>query len=173
MPFYWHFLSPLVALGGGLFGILGAIYTELIYGSFLVAFVGAPIIEEVVKPSGVYLLLVKWPRALRTQRYTAFLAALGGLAFALVENLIYLNIYVPEPGSLLVLWRYTVCIGVHTACSFIAGHGINEKLSAAVRGDIKFLAFDKRFFVAAMVLHSLYNISVVIFESGLRFGVDG
>lgn len=167
---YWRIVAPLVALLGGLFGILGAAYTELVYGSILVAFVGAPIIEEVMKPAGVYLLLVKRPAVLRSQRYTAFLAGLGGLAFAVVENLVYLNLYIPDPSPTLVLWRYTVCIGIHTVCSFIAGHGINDKLLAAVRGEVKFLSFDKRFFVFAMVLHSLYNIFAVVAERKLGLG---
>jgi len=169
-PCYWRIVVPLVALLGGLFGILGAAYCEIMYGSILVAFVGAPIIEEAIKPAGVYLLLVKRPAVLRSPRYTAFLAGLGGLAFAVVENLVYLNVYIPDPSPTLVLWRYTVCIGIHTACSFIAGYGINEKLLAAVRGEVKFLSFDKRFFIFAMVLHSLYNIFAVLVESklGLR-----
>lgn len=169
VPFYWRVLAPLIAFGGGLFGVIGAMFTELTHKSFLIAFIGAPIIEEAMKPSGVYLLLIKWPGTLRNQRYTALLAALGGLAFALVENLLYLNIYVQKPSPQLVLWRYTVCVGVHTVCSFIAGHGINEKLLMAIRGNIKFLSFDKRFFIVAMVLHCLYNIFAVLFEGALGF----
>ena len=169
VPSRWWVLAPLIALLGGLFGIIGAFYTELLRGSLLVAFVGAPIIEESLKPSGVYLLLVKWPAVLRRQLYTAFLAALSGIAFALVEDFIYLNVYYPEHSAQLALWRYTVCVAGHALFSFIAGFGINRKLVAAARGEIKFLAFDKRFFIAAMVLHSLYNIFITIFAGKLGF----
>lgn len=174
VPAPWHILAPLVALSGGVFGVLGVGYTELLYGSFLVAFVGAPIIEEALKPSGVYLLLVKRPRALRNQVYTAALSALAGIAFALIENAVYLNIYYGylnrnqgEPSATLVLWRYTVCVAVHAVCSFIFGLGINQRLLASAKGETRFLSSGKRFFITAMVLHGLYNITVVVLRSRL------
>lgn len=167
VPIQWRLLAPLIALAGGLFGIIGAIYTEALHGSLLVAFVGAPIIEEAVKPSGVYFLLFKWPAVLRSRVYTAFLSGLGGVAFALTEDLMYLYVYFPHHSPQLALWRYTVCVALHGTASFIAGFGINKKLVAAVRGDIRFLTFDKRYFIAAMALHSLYNILVTIFAGHL------
>ncbi len=130
-------------------------------------FVGAPVIEEAVKPAGVYFLLVKRPTLLRNRWYTAFLSALAGLAFALVENLFYLHIYFPYHSPRLAVWRYTVCVAMHVTASFIAGFGINAKLLAAVHGAIRFLAFDKRFFIAAMVLHGLYNVFAALCASCL------
>ena len=164
----WHALAPLIALVGGAFGILAAAYTEFFHGSLLVAFIGAPMIEEALKPLGIYLMLAKWPRTLRNRFYTAFLAALSGVAFAVVENIVYLNVYIEDPSRQVVLWRYTAGLGVHTLCSFIFGLGINEKLLASVKGEVKFLSCGKRFFITAMVLHSLYNISVTVLE--LRLG---
>jgi len=168
----WYALAPLIALAGGVFGIPAAMYNEFLHGTILVAFVGAPIIEESLKPSGIYLLLGKRPEVLRSQLYTASLTALGGLAFALIENLLYLEVYWPhlsaeqgDPSSSLVLWRYTVCVALHVTCSFIFGLGINEKLKASVKGEIKFLSTGKRFFITAIVLHGLYNITAVILES--------
>lgn len=162
VPAKWHILAPALALIGGAFGILGAFYNEILHGSVLVAFVGAPIIEEILKPAGAYLLLVKWPQALRNRFYTAFLAALGGIAFALIENLVYLNIYISNPSPEIILWRYTVNVGVHAVCSFIFGFGINQKLLASVKGETRFLSYGKRFFFTAMILHSLYNISAAV-----------
>ncbi len=90
-PSQWrdHSLAAFFAIAGGLLGILGAVIEEARAG-FLVPFVAAPIIEEALKPCGVYFLLGKWPRLLRSQLYTAYLAALGGLSFAVIENLVYL-----------------------------------------------------------------------------------
>jgi hypothetical protein len=58
--FKWHLLAPLIAAVGGFFGILAAYFEEFQYGGIMSIFIAAPIIEEVVKPMGVYLLLAKW-----------------------------------------------------------------------------------------------------------------
>jgi len=125
--------------------------------------VAAPIIEESLKPSGVYLLLAKWPQALPGRFYTALLSALAGLVFGLIENVIYLNVYFPDHSHQLVVFRYTAGLALHTVASFIVGLGINQKLIAAAKGEIPLFAANKRFFITAMVLHSVYNISVVVF----------
>lgn len=169
LPGRWHVLAPVIALLGGVFGIPGAIYNELLHGSLLVVFIGAPIIEEILKPTGVYILLAKWPRALRSQLYTAFLTALGGIAFALIENLIYLQIYFPGHSARLVLWRYTVNLSVHALGSFIFGLGINQELLKGVTGERKLLSSGKRFFLTAIILHSLYNILMAVFAGQLGF----
>lgn len=158
----------MVALIGGVLGIPGAMFNELLHGSVLVTFVGAPIIEEILKPCGVYLLLAKWPHALRRRLYTAILAALAGFAFSLIENTVYFNLYIDDPSDNLLLWRYTVCVGTHTLFSFIFELGINEKLLASINGQSKFLSYGKRFFFTAIALHSLYNIPVTVFEQTLN-----
>jgi len=165
----WRILAPLVALGGGILGILGALIQELSHASLLVAFVAAPMIEEVMKPSGVYILLVRWPKVLTSRIYTAFLAALGGLAFAVVENIIYLQFYFPEHTQTLVVFRYSACLTMHMVCSFILGFGINQKLLASVRGEIPLLKGNKKFFLIPMIIHSLFNIMAVLIQN--RLGV--
>ncbi len=169
MSFRWRILAFLIAAGGGALGVVGAIMQEWSYASPLVAFVAAPMIEEVMKPSGVYLLLVRWPKALTSRIYTALLAAVGGLSFAIVENIIYLQFYFPEHTQTLVVFRYSACLIVHVVCSFIFGFGINQKLLASVRGEIPFLKGNKQFFFIPMILHSLFNIMAVLVQS--RLGV--
>ena len=169
MSFKWRVLAPVIAAAGGILGVLGAIIQEFSQASLLVAFVAAPMIEEVMKPCGVYLLLVRWPKVLTSRLYTAFLAALGGLSFAVVENIIYLQFYFPEHTQTLVLFRYSACLTTHVVCSFILGFGINQKLLASVRGEIPFLKGNKKFFFIPMIIHSLFNIMAVLLES--RLGV--
>ncbi len=169
MSFKWRVVAFLIAIGGGVLGILGAIIQELSQGALLVVFVAAPMIEEVMKPSGVYLLLVRWPQILTSRLFTALLAALGGLSFAVVENIIYLQFYFPEHTQTLVIFRYSACLTMHVVCSFILGFGINQKLLASVRGEVPLLKGNKKFFIIPMILHSLFNIVVVLFES--RLGV--
>jgi len=118
-------------------------------------------IEESLKPCGVYLLLAKWPQALPNRLYTALLAALAGCAFGLVENVIYLKLYFPEHSHEMVLVRFTGSLTLHIVASFVFGLGINQKLMAAIKGEIPIFSTNKRFFITAMALHSAYNISVV------------
>lgn len=157
---------------GGVFGIPAAAYNELLHGSALVAFVGAPIIEESLKPAGLYLLLAKYPKTLRNRLYTAFLGGLGGLSFGLIESTLYVHVYYRyldegngEPSPSFVLWRYTVCVGLHVLCSSIFALGINERLLASVKGETKFLSTGKRFFFTAIILHALYNVAAVVVEA--------
>jgi len=163
----WRILAFLIAALGGVLGVLGAIIQELSQGFLLVAFVAAPMIEEVMKPSGVYILLARWPKVLTSRIYTALLAAVGGLSFAVVENIIYLQFYFPEHTQTLVVFRYSACLTMHVVCSFILGFGINQKLLASVRGEIPLLQGNKKFFVIPMIIHSLFNIMAVLVQSRL------
>jgi hypothetical protein len=164
LPLKWYLLAPLIALIGGVFGILGAAAHEMGYGWYIGPFVAAPIFEEIMKPCGIYFLLAKKPEALLSRRYTAFLAALSGLTFALIENALYLNVYFPEHSQSMMIWRYTVCIALHTSCSYIVGLGINQRLAAWVRRKDRFLGGNSKYFFSAMALHSSYNIFAFILE---------
>lgn len=115
-------------------------------------------------------MLLMWrPEVLTSRIYTASLAALGGLSFAVVENILYLSIYFPEHTPTLTVFRYTAGLTMHMVTSFILGFGINQKLLASVRGEIPLLKGNKRFFFAPMIIHSLFNIMAVLF--GSRLGV--
>ena len=48
MTFNWRLFAFLIAIGGGILGILGAIIQEWSQGSLLVAFAAVPMIEEVM-----------------------------------------------------------------------------------------------------------------------------
>jgi len=167
MPFRWYFLGPLIAMTGGLFGILAAGYENSGYGFYFAAFVVAPVFEEAVKPCGVYWLLGRRPYALPSQGYIALLSALAGFTFGVIESLMYVWLYYivcDDLDQTFVLWRFTICLLVHTTCSFIVGWGINEKLIAWVRGEVPFLQGNRKFFVSAMAIHSCYNIFAWILE---------
>lgn len=124
-------------------------------------------IEEVMKPSGVYILLAWRPEVLTSRIYTASLAALGGLSFAIVENILYLQFYFPEHTQALVVFRYTADLTMHVVTSFILGFGINQKLLASVRGETPLLENNKKFFFTPMIIHSLFNILATMFGSKL------
>jgi len=158
----WQLAAPLAALGGGVLGVFGAVIQEVFYGSLFAAFVAGPMIEEAMKPTGLYLLYALRPESIPGRMYRAVLAALGGLSFAVVENIFYLEVYYPEHDGALRLFRYTWTLGMHVALSFIVGLGVNERLLRSVRGEVPFLSGNWRFFVIPMILHSLFNIVMVV-----------
>ena len=153
-----HLMAVAVALLGGVFGIFGAIVQEVQTGGLLLLpFLGAPIIEEIVKPSGVYLLLARWPRLLRGRLHTALLAAVAGLSFGVVEAVVYVTLYVPDPPAWFVTYRFTLPLFMHAAASFIVGLGINPGLLDWARSGAPLPKATRTFYLAAIGLHAVFN----------------
>ena len=158
---FGHLLAVAVALLGGGFGILGAFVQEVQTGGLLLLpFLGAPIIEELVKPCGVYLLLARWPRLLRGRLHTASLAALGGLSFGLVEAVVYLEVYVSDPPDWFVTYRLTLPLILHTTASFIVGLGINRGLLDWAGRGAPLPKATRNFYLAGIGLHAAFNTTV-------------
>lgn len=152
-----------VAALGGALGIFGAIVGEIRSGGFLLLpIVGAPIIEEIVKPAGVYLLLARWPRLLHGRLHIALLAALAGLSFGLVESLVYITVYVPDHSSSFVLFRFTVTPALHTIASFIVGLGINRGLLDWASRGTQPPRVSLIFYAMGMTIHAVYNTTVIV-----------
>jgi hypothetical protein len=157
-----HLLVLAFALAGGALGVLGAVFEELRAGGF--AFLAAGVIEEALKPSGVYVVLVKWPWALRGRVYTASMTALSGFVFGVIEALVYVLVYFPDEGSDFVLYRFTVPLIVHSGCSFIFGLGIDRSLVDWANGLASFPQASLRFIVAAMTLHAGFNLVALVLQ---------
>lgn len=153
-----HILAVSLAVAGGALGIIGAFVQEIRAGGFLLLpFIGAPVIEEALKPAGVYILLARWPHLLRGRLYTATLCALAGLAFGVVESLIYVNVYVGDPSGAFVLYRFTVTLAVHAVASFIVGLGIDTGLREWAAGRSPLPKRTRNFYIAGAALHAIYN----------------
>jgi RsiW-degrading membrane proteinase PrsW (M82 family) len=157
-----HLLSIALALLGGVFGVLGAIVQELRAGGFLLLpFVGAPIIEELLKPLGIYVLVARWPHVLRGQVHTALLAALSGLTFGVVESTLYVSLYVSDYPAWFLPYRFTAPLLMHSVASLIVGLGINRGLVDWAMGRGSFPRRSRIAYVAAMALHALFNVVAV------------
>jgi hypothetical protein len=162
LRFRHHLLVLAFALIGGLLGILGAVAEELQAG--LLSFVLAGVIEESLKPAGIYIVLLKWPWALRGRLYTAAFTALSGLVFGVIEACVYVFVYFPDKGGDFVLYRFTVPLVLHTGCSFLFGLGIVPQLIDWANGLAKFPRVSRNFFIAAMTIHGGFNLTAVILE---------
>jgi hypothetical protein len=161
----WVIFAIVISVAGGVVGLLGSGVEEILHGDVLGPFVAGPFIEEILKPSGVYFLLAKWPHILKSRFFTAFLAALGGLTFGIIENFIYLHVYFPEHSHFMATFRWTAGLTLHTTASFIVGLGINHTLISAVKGEIPLFSANKRYFIAAIAMHSAFNITVTVLNN--------
>jgi RsiW-degrading membrane proteinase PrsW (M82 family) len=157
-------LALLLAVGGGLVGILGAFVQEAqaLAGALLLVFIGAPVIEEALKPSGIYLLLVRWPSALRSQLHIAALCAVSGLTFGLVESVVYTELYYPDGSDSFVLYRFTVTPALHATASFIVGLGLSAATVHWAAGRTSLPKRTRNCFLAGAGLHAVYNTGSVV-----------
>ncbi len=168
-----HLLAIMFALLGGLLGILGAIAAEgRTTVPLLIVFIGAPIIEEIVKPVGVYLFMFRWRDVLRSRLHIATLVMISGVCFGLLESLVYVTLYVPDHSQEFFIYRFTVTIGLHAAASFIVGLGVSSKLIDWANGEAEFPRAARFAFLGAIGLHAAYNITVTVLDltGVLNFG---
>ncbi|MGH8631010.1 MAG: PrsW family glutamic-type intramembrane protease [Burkholderiales bacterium] len=156
---YQYVLVTLLALFGGVLGIIGAAVQELQATPLfiLLLFIGAPIIEEALKPSGVYIALIRWPQALRSQLFTAVLTALSGLVFGIIESIVYVTVYVDDPSEAFVAYRFSVTLVLHAGASFLVGLGINYRVIDWAQGRAPLAKSSRNYYIAACVLHGAYN----------------
>jgi len=159
-------LTLLVALAAGPWAVFGALLSggQSVSGALLLVLFG-PLTEELMKIAGVMLVIEKWPYALRGAAQVVICSVAGGLAFAAIENLLYLHIYVPHPSQQLVLWRWTGCVALHTVCSFVAGLGAVRVWRRVWRDHAPpKLSLALPFLIAASVAHGFYNAAALVVE---------
>ncbi|XZE19185.1 PrsW family glutamic-type intramembrane protease [Pirellulaceae bacterium SH449] len=155
------FLSGPAAIFGAFFGSAG--------GQLLVMVVlFGPTVEEILK-IGLALWIVEkrpWLFAYRVQIYLCGVG--GGLLFAAIENWIYLNVYIPQASPGLVVWRWTVCVALHTVCSTIAAYGlIRMRHGMLFRQSPPRISDGGLWIATAITLHAIYNLSAYLGESFL------
>jgi hypothetical protein len=167
----WYAFAILVAVAGGALGILGAIIQELRAGGWLLLpIVGAPVIEEALKPSGVYLLLARWPFVLRRQVFTAFLSGLAGLTFGLIESAGYVIVFADDAPDWFATYRFTVPVAMHTVASTIVGMAISRPLIEWAQGRGPLPKRQRNLYFTAMALHGIFNTVAIILSYAGVFG---
>jgi hypothetical protein len=152
---YWPGLALMAALGG-LFAVVGALVSEL--GGLWGLVVFGPAIEEVLKVGLVVMALETRPQWL-TRRWEIWLVTVSSaLAFAAIENVIYLNVYLPDPSQAVVLWRWMVCTALHVGCTMVATLGVLRMWrSVWVERKPAQPAAALPWLVVAVVIHGSYN----------------
>lgn len=161
-----HLIALAFALGGGVLGIIGAFVEEVRAGiPVLGPFVVAPIVEEAVKPIGIYLLLYRSPHILRGRLYTASLAALSGLCFGAIESLVYVKLYAADASQAFFIYRFSVTLVLHMTGSFLVGLGITRALLDWANGKASFPKPTRNLYLAAVLLHAAYNTTAFVLET--------
>lgn len=169
----WAITIAVAALAGP-WAILGALMASM-YGQgaagVLAICVFGPVVEEVMKVAAGMYVVEKRPFFFRSGFQIVICALAGGLVFACIENLVYLNVYIHDPSLTMVRWRWTICVALHMGCSFIAGLGLmriwRDTWHRTQRPRIH-LGFP--YLVAAMVLHGAYNaFALVLALADFRF----
>jgi hypothetical protein len=166
----WWIAVLAIALGGP-FSIFGAMLDgfshQLALGAALVMVtVFGPAAEEVLKVAAASLIVELRPYWFRKSEQIQ-LAAIGtAAAFAIIENVIYLTVYFPNPSSELIVWRWTVCVALHVGCTAIAARGLVEIWTKSIAQFRQPRIGDGyQALVTAIVIHGLYNATVTICES--------
>lgn len=124
-----------------------------------------PLVEELGKIMAALITVEKWPFIFRSQWQILICCAAGGAVFAVLENLLYLHVYVREPSAELIFWRWTVCTGLHVGCSLIAAWGV-----VRVWKDVWQYQRPPRvevgypYWMTAIVIHGVYNAFALMFE---------
>jgi RsiW-degrading membrane proteinase PrsW (M82 family) len=137
--------------------LIAQVYMQFVAPPLLEAIVPtlviAPIVEEGVKPIGVYIL-----RNMKSFVHPidgAIYGVASGLGFAATENLIYesqaLLKYGFAAGLLTVAFRAVTSTFIHASATGLTGYGIGEWKFGASAMHVAF------FFIIAVLLHSIFN----------------
>lgn len=154
----------LVAMSAGPLGVISTFWGagEGAFSVLAVVLFG-PVIEEVSKIMAATYVVEKRPYLFSSPWQIMICCAAGGLAFSIIENILYLFVYFPAHEPWLWAWRWTVCTALHTGCSLIAGLGLMRVWEKSrVLGKQPDLNLGVRFLVGAIVLHGVYNAGAVV-----------
>ncbi len=160
-------MTLLVAVVAGPWGVLGAL-SGISGGSFALAMIVVigPVTEEIMKVAAALWVIEKRPYLFKSVWQILLCAAAGGAAFAFIENLMYLYVYLPQHSSKLAAWRWTVCVGLHMNCSFVAGVGLARIWDNAIRERRRpQLWLGLPWLFMAMVAHGVYNGATIVAEA--------
>ena len=161
--FTWALTAAAILLAGP-FAVMGAMTTsgETAFALLRLTVFG-PLAEEMLKVGLPLLVVERRPYWFRSSAQILFAAIGGSLAFAAIENLLYLNAYLADPSDLLVAWRWSVCVALHVGCSLLAGLGLTRmwRLLWQQRRRPRF-GVAAPWFIAAIVIHGTYNLVALL-----------
>lgn len=158
-----------IAVVSGFCAVLGTFFTSS--GSVypvVMTVIGAPVTEEICKIALVIYVVEKRPWLFGSTVQIVFCGLASGLVFAVLENLLYLNVYIDSPSAALTAWRWTVCTALHVTCTAIASIGCARVWTEFQNEErMPRLSDGARWIVAAVVIHGFYNAAAIAVESSV------
>lgn len=159
----------LIAVAAGPWAVIGAFFSAF-QGNTLVGLLNVilfgPMAEEIMKASIPLYLVEKRPYLFLQVWQIPLCLAGSGLAFAVIENFIYFNIYLSDPSPELIAWRWTVCVGLHMGCSIIAGLGVMRMWNYTQKNLLKApVSLAAGSLALAVLVHGAYNAFATVFEA--------
>lgn len=156
----------LVVLAAGPWAVLGAFWNASATPSQILSVtLFGPACEEVMKVAALSLLLERRPFFFHSGAQILFAGAACGLNFAVIENFLYLFVYIPKASSELWLWRWTICIALHVGCCSVTAIGLTRTWRRSLADSAPpSLGSTTPWLVAAILVHCLYNTAVLILE---------
>ncbi len=157
----WLITIGIVLVAGPLAAVASLISSSFTHGTGwqivnLVTF--GPMIEEIFKIALIYYIVEKRPYLFHNLFQILIAALAGGLMFAVIENILYIYIYIDLPTPEIIKWRWTVCTMLHVSCSAIASFGlIRMWLDVFQQQSRPKLELAYPFLTAAMIIHGSYN----------------
>ena len=152
----WALLATFLGTDSGWYLRGGAVVMLVVFG---------PAVEETLKIAATAAVVEVRPYLFRRAEQVRFAAAGAALVFAVIENIVYLNVYVPNPPAELVLWRWTVCTALHVGCTTVAVGGlVGVWRQAITQLRPPRLSLGLRRLVIAIVLHATYNAAAFMYE---------
>lgn len=161
-------VTAILALVGGPLALLGAMFPAQPRGlwSMLAVVSVGPVMEEVLKISAVVIALERRPFLFRSHAQI-FIAVIASAAlFSLVENLMYLYFWIPDPSPALITWRWSVCTALHIGTTTVAGLGIVQMWRVSRHRMARPQMHDAfPYVVTAIVIHCAYNALAVAYTA--------
>jgi hypothetical protein len=134
---------------------------------FVMMSIVGPLVEEIMKAAAILWIVEKRPYLFKTGAQILVCAVASGMMFAAIENVLYLNVYVPNASPALSAWRWSVCVALHVGCTCISAIGLRRVWQKTISQRVKpEMALASTYIMAAVATHALYNTAAIIF-SGL------
>ena len=168
-------VTMMAALIGGPAAVLGAFFggQEGWIGAIYVVVLG-PVTEEIAKQFGMILLMERKPWRIFHSWQFPLVALAAALGFAVLENLLYIHVYLrgmdPDLLARVATWRWSMGTLLHVVCALIASAGLARLWKRReATGETVDLSAAYPWFATAMVLHGLYNLGAILFDENFRF----